>query len=81
MDERVEVPAVVDFGLDGVAPAHDELGQEDADEDEVVEQEVFVDGLVEFFDKRCVFSEQVLDTGEVVDGVEDDEGQVDDKQA
>jgi len=57
MNKRVEVPAVVDFCLDGVTPADEELGQEYADEDQIVKDEAFMDGVVgRLYDGACSFS-------------------------
>ncbi len=81
VDKRVEVPAIVDAGFDGVAPAQHELGEEDADEDQVVEDEIFMDGVVDIPQGAGMLGQQVLDRGKTVNRIENDEGHVDHQQA
>lgn len=81
MNERVKVPAVIDLGPDGIAPTHEELGQEDRDKQQVVENEAFVNGVIGGLEGRQVCLQQTLYGDEAVHGIPDNERQVQDQQA
>src|SRR5690554_7981153 len=57
--------------LDGVPPAQHKLAQRDRHEDQVVENEAFVDGVVKLLNGRGVVFQQVLYGYKVINRVPD----------
>src|SRR5690554_2585552 len=80
VNERIEIPAVIHPGLDGVTPAQDKLAQEDRHEDQVVENEAFVDGVVKLLNGRGVVFQQVLYGYKVINRVPDNQREIEDQQ-
>src|SRR5690554_7392332 len=81
VDKGVKVPAVVHFGLDCIGPTHKKLRQENRDEHGVVENEVFVNGMVGGLKSRKVLFQHILDSNEVINRIPDNKREVDDNQA
>lgn len=80
MDKRIEIPPLIKPDAYGVEPAHEELCQKDADEDQVVEDEIAVYRVIGIVECRQGLLEKVLDGREAVYGIEDNQCQVEDQQ-
>src|SRR5690554_8104494 len=80
VNERIEIPAVINPGLDGVAPPEHKLTQKDEHKDHIVEDETFVDRVIALFECRSILLQQVLHGHKAVGGVPDNQPEIEDQQ-
>src|SRR5690554_42948 len=80
VNERIEIPAVINPGLDRVAPPEHKLTQKDEHKDHIVEDETFVDRVIALFECRSILLQQVLHGHKAVGGVPDNQPEIEDQQ-